>query len=346
MSFFGKRILVLLATILAQASFAVDVVAPAGQSRPTSTDDFMPHTILTDDFNETWSYQFVFDNGTRAFVNYTLMVVPGSGRKIGCDMTFWNFKGKTYTIGRQYPPERLKKDKASSTIDIKGEYMMQNKPGKGHRVLFSADKNGKYLLDVTFDSAEPGMVNGDGVWKIGKERFGQYIHIPYGRFSGKIAYNEDTLEVKGYAYMDQTWQTVQAIKIVGRTINFNPTAASPLYAGRINITPDGKTFGYAIHKNGNNTKTLTAKSITDAGKEYKGEKFPKGDLQFSWNEDAEPFGFPATKTYQKASILDKVEGWLAKKAFKIAAGEILFYRGKSTASNGKTMDWCITGGKD
>ena len=346
MRFFGKRFSVLLAIAFAQACFAVDVTAPTGQPRPTSTEDFMPHPNSTEDFNETWSYQFVFDNGTRAFVNYTLMVVPGSGRKVGCDMTFWNFKGKTYTIGRQYPPERLKADKATSTIDIKGEYLMQNKPGKGHRVFFSADKNGKYLLDVTFDSAEPGMVIGDGVWKIGKERFGQYIHIPYGRFTGKIAYNDDTLNVKGYAYMDQTWQTIQATKIVKRTINFNPTAATPMYAGRINITPDGKTFGYALQKDGGKARTVTAKSITDSGKEYSGEKFPKGDLKFSWNEDAEPFGFPATKTYQKASILDKVEGWLAKKAFKIAAGEILFYRGKSTATNGKTVDWCITGGKD
>ena len=88
MRFFGKRFSVLLAIAFAQACFAVDVTAPTGQPRPTSTEDFMPHPNSTEDFNETWSYQFVFDNGTRAFVNYTLMVVPGSGRKIGCDMTF------------------------------------------------------------------------------------------------------------------------------------------------------------------------------------------------------------------------------------------------------------------
>lgn len=306
----------------------------------------MPHQAITEDFNETWSYQFVFDNGTRAFVNYATMVVPGSGKKVGCDLTFWNFKGKTYTVGRQYPPERLKKDKANATIDIKGEYLMQNKPGKGHRVLFTADKNGKFLLDVTFESAEPGKVIGNGIWKIGNEKFGQYIHIPYGRFTGKIAHDSDTLEVKGYAYMDQTWQTVQANKIVGRSINFNSVGFTPLDAGRINITEDGKLFGYAIHKTEGGTQTVTAKSITDNGSVYSGKKFPKGDLAFTWNETDASLSFPASKTYQKASILDKVEGWLAQKAFKIAVGEILFYRGKSSASNGKTMNWCVTGGKD
>lgn len=325
---------------------AIDIVPPSGSSRNTTVDDFMPHQAITEDFNETWAYQFVFDNGTRAFINYATMVVPGSGKKIGCDLTFWNFNGKTYTVGRQYPPERLKKDKATSTIDIKGEYLMQNKPGKGHRVLFTADKNGKFLLDVTFESAEPGKVNGDGVWKIGKEKFGQYIHIPYGRFSGKIAHDNDTLEVKGYAYMDQTWQTVQANKIVNRSINFGSVGFTPLDAGRINIAEDGNLFGYAIHKDETGTKVVTAKSIADNGSPYNGKTFPNGNLTFTWNETKDSLSFPANKTYQKASILDKVEGWLAQKAFKITVGEILFYRGKSTASNGKTMNWCVTGGKD
>lgn len=346
MSFLKLRITGFALAVAISMATSAEVAPPSGSPRVTSVEDFMPHKTITEDFNETWSYQFVFDNGARAFVNYAAMVVPGAGRKIGCDLTFWNFNGKTYTVGRQYPPERLKYDKAKATIDIKGEYMMQNMPGKGHRVLFSANKNGKFLLDVTFDSAVQGKVNGNGVWNIGKQKFAQYIHIPYGRFTGVIAHDNDTVQVKGYAYMDQTWQTVQATEIVKRTINFSTAAEASMYAGRINMTHDGKPFGYALQKNHESTKTLTAKEITDKGLAYKGEKFPVGDLKISWNESAEALSFPANKTYQKASILDKIEGWIAKKAFKIAAGEILFYRGKSTGSNKKQIDWCVTGGKD
>ena len=331
--------------LVASFGFAASVTAPQGGPRATTVDDFMPHPNSAKEFNETWSYQLVFDNGTRAFVNYATLYIPGTGTKIGCDMTFWNFKGKTYTIGRQYPPERLKADKANATLDIKGEYKMENKPGKGHRVLFTADKNGKYLLDVTFESAEPGKVLGNGVWNIGNNKFGQYVHIPYGRVSGKIAYNEDTIQVKGYAYMDHVWQTVQATDIAVRSINFSTNARSPLYAGRISVTPDGNLLGYAIYNGPEGSRVVTPKAIKDNDVNYSGKNFPKGDLTLEWNDDTPALKFNANKTYQKASILDKVDGWFAKKAFKIAAGELFFYRGRTDGSNGKKIDWCVTGGK-
>lgn len=335
--------------ILSALAFSADISAPKGNVRNLSIDDFMPHQATTKEFNETWSYQFVFDNGTRAFVSFAQMHIPGTGRKTTTEMSFWNFKGKSYTIGRQYPPERLDAQKAKSSIVIKsGEYLMENKPGKGHHVLFTADKNGKWLLDVTFESAESGKVPGDGIWKIGSEKMGQYVHIPYGRVSGKIAYNEDTLSVKGYAYMDQVWQTVQATDIAARSINFSTNARNPLYAGRISMTKDGKFLGYAIHNSAEGTRIATPKEIKDGDATYNGKGFPKGTLNFVWNEEnVPPLNFNAAKPFQKASILDKVEGWFAKKAFKIAAGgEVFFYRGRSDMDSGKKLDWCVTGTKD
>ena len=332
----------------ASFAFAGDVVAPQGAVRSVSVDDFMPHKSSSKDFNETWSYQFVFDNGTRAFINYSTLNIPGVGNKVTCDMSFWNFKGKTYTVGRQYPPERLKADKASATIDINEEYKMEHKPGKDHRVFFSADKGGKFLLDVTFESAVVGKVSGNGVWKIGKESFGQYVHIPYGRFSGKIAYNEDTVAVKGYAYMDQTWQTVSAIDMAARSINFSTNAKSPLFAGRVSIAKSGEPFGYALYNDANGIKVAQPKSIKEGDSDYSGKKFAKGDLTFDWQDASIPaLKFNVAKTLEKASILDKVDGWFAKKSFKIATGgEVLFYRGRSDGSHGKKLDWCITGVKD
>lgn len=332
----------------ASLAFSADIEAPKGSVRNTTASDFMPHENTSKEFNETWSYQFVFDNGTRAFVNYATLYIPGTGKKIGCDLSFWNFKGKTYTVGRQYPPERLVADKAKATLDIKGEYKMENMPGKGHHVLYSADKNGKFLLDVVFESAEQGKVPGNGVWTIGKEKFAQFVHIPYGRVSGRIAYNEDTLEVKGYAYMDQTWQTTQATDMAVRSINFSTSARSSLYAGRLTITPEGKYVGYAIYNAAQGAKVATPRTITDGDREYNGKGFSKGDMTIAWNEDDVPaLKFNTAKPFQKASILDKVDGWFAKKAFKIATGgEVLFYRGRSDGSNGKKIDWCVTGVKD
>lgn len=340
-------IIMAIAASLVASVWASDVTAPAGSARNLAASDFMPHSSNAKDFNENWSYQFVFDNGTRAFINYSSLNVPGSGRKIGCDMTLWNFKGKTHTVGRQYPSERLKANKEKSTIDIKGEYMMENKPGKGHHVLFSADKDGKFFLDLTFDSAEQGKVLGDGVWKVGGEKFAQYIHIPYGRVSGRIGYNEDTISVKGYAYMDQTWQTVQPTEIAARSLNFSTNARSPLYAGRISITPKGGLLGYVLYNGGEGSKVVLPASIKEDGEKYSGKKFPKKELSIEWKDGSPALSFPVGKTYQKASLLDKIDGWFAKKAMKIAAGgEVMFYRGRSDASHGKKLDWTVTGVKD
>ena len=343
---FYKIFIACLATFVAVA-WAGDITAPAGGARNLTADDFMPHHSNAKEFNETWSYQFVFDNGTRAFVNYSTLYIPGSGKKIGCDMSFWNFKGKSYAVGRQYPPERLKAIKEKTTIDIKGEYAMENKPGKGHRVYFTADKNGKFFLDLTFDSAEQGKVLGDGIWKVGSEKFAQYIHIPYGRVTGRIGYNDDTISVKGYAYMDQTWQTVQATDIAVRSLNFSTNTRSPLYAGRISIAEKGGLFGYALYNSGEGSKIVVPESIKDGEDEYCGKKFPKNEISIEWKDKSPALKFPVNKTYQKASLLDKVDGWFAKKAMKIAAGgEILFYRGRSDASHGKKLDWTVTGAKD
>lgn len=307
----------------------------------------MPHRATTKDYNETWSYQFVFDNGTRAFVNYSILNVPGSGRKIGCDLGFWNFNGKTYTVGRQYPPERLVASKEKASIDIKGEYAMEKKPGKDHRVFFSADKGGKFLLDVTFESAVQGIVPTGGVWNVGKEKFAQYIHIPYGRVTGKIAHDSDTLTVKGYAYMDQTWQTEAATDLAIRSINFSTNSRENMYAGRISITEDGKYMGYAIYNTPEGAKIAMPAQIKDGEDNYNGKKFPKNAITVDFQNNVPSLKFAVHKPFQKASLLDKVDGWLAKKAMKIAAGgEILFYRGRSEGSNGKKVDWAVTGAKD
>lgn len=339
---------VLAILVAAGMAFAADVNVPKGNVRGTTVDDFMPHQNPAKEFNETWNYQFVFDNGTRAYVGYSTLYVPSSGKKVACELSFWNFKGKSYTVGRQYPPERLVADKAKATIDIKGEYKMENKPGKGHHVYFTAEKDAKFFLDVTFESAENGKVPGDGVWGIGNERFGQYIHIPYGRVSGRIAYNDDTLTVKGYAYMDQAWQTVQATDLAARVINFSSNARNPLYAGRMFITPEGKYAGYALYNGGEGYKVAMPKEIKDGEQVYTGKKFSKGDLEISWKDESIPaLKFNTAKPFQKASFLDKIDSWFAKKAIKLATGgEIMFYRGRSEGSSGKKIDWCVTGVKD
>lgn len=317
------------------------VVADSGKS--ITKTDFFPHTPTKEEFNETWSYQFVFDNGTKAFVNIASLHIPASGRKIGCDLSFWNFKGKSYSVGRQYPKERLVAQKEKNRITIKEEYILENLPGKGHRVFFKTSKNGDFLLDLTFDSAKKGIAASANTEKLDSESYTQFIHIPYGRVSGIIAYNADTLKVKGYAMMDHSIQTNQATNIAKRVFTFSTRNASAPLSGKIGIAQNGKLFGYGIQFQNGVPKILKPTKILSNGSEYNGENFPKAPVQIIW-DNKEETTLQGNKPQQKFSLLNNFDGWLAKKAAKVLmGGEPFFYRGQNKTPEGKTIDWSISG---
>ncbi|MDR3001128.1 MAG: hypothetical protein LBU89_07680, partial [Fibromonadaceae bacterium] len=162
------------AFLLCLISFSIASVSnPAGEARRTNAADFFRHPQSGEKYNEMWSYVFVLDNGARVYVNYTWMHVPTQGFRIGADFSVWNFKGKSYSVGRQYPTGRFVEDKGNNTININnGEYLMEKLPGVGHRLLFSANKNGERFFDVTFTSAANGMVQGDGEFNVNGAKFG------------------------------------------------------------------------------------------------------------------------------------------------------------------------------
>lgn len=336
--FFQTKILSVLAVLMFSM---VQVFAKSGKS--IAKTDFFPHNPTTEKFNETWSYQFVFDNGTKAFMNIASLHIPASGRKIGCDLAFWNFNGKSYSVGRQYPKERLVAQKEKDRITIKEEYILENLPGKGHRVFFSTSKNGDFLLDLTFESAKKGFVPANNSESLGNDKFTQFIHIPYGRVSGKIAYNSDTLEVKGYAMMEHSFQTAQATDIAKRVISFATRNSSKPFSGKIGIAENGKLFGYAVSYKNDNVEILKPLKISVDKKDYDGEKFPKNALEILWS-DSSVTTINANKPQQKFSLLNNFDGWLAKKAVKVLmGGEPFFYRGQNKNAENKIIDWSVSG---
>lgn len=318
-------------------------MAAAETGKPIQKKDFFPHSATTEKFNESWSYQFIFDNGTKAYMNIASLHIPASGRKIGCDLSFWNFKGKSYSVGRQYPKERLVTQKEKNRITIKEEYILENLPGKGHRVFFKTSKNGDFLLDLNFASAFQGIASLNNTEKLGKESYTQFLHIPYGRVSGIIAYNSDTLKVKGYAMMDHSYQTDQPTEIAKRIITFSTRHSNTPFSGKIGIDKNNKLFGYAIKFSAGNKTILKPASLMVNGKAYTGDQFPTGTLEIVWDDNSKTL-IQANKPQQKFSLLNNFDGWLAKKAAKVMmGGEPFFYRGQNKDSEGRIIDWSISG---
>lgn len=328
----------------ASISFAESVSSPNGPLRNAGKSDFFSKAMQSEKSTEAWTYQFVFDNGTRAYVNYATLIIPTSGKKISCDISIVGLKGKNSSIGRQYPLERYKEFQDKNRISIKEEYVMEGLPGKGHRVLFTANKEGfgKFLLDVTFTSAHKGKVPGDGKWKVDGKAYGEAVLIPYGRVKGKVAHDGDTVEVKGYGYLEHTWQSGNATDLAVRAFNLSE-ASRGSFSGRIAMGECGVPFGYLLQRDGDSTKALFPKEVLENGKPYSGKKFPKSTLKITWRNSPDTLSVDMSKPRQKFSMLENFDGWIAKKATKLMlGGEIFFWRGRSKA-DGNIFDWNITG---
>jgi hypothetical protein len=315
---------------------------PVGEARKTNAADFFRHPQKSDKYNEMWSYVFVLDNGSKVYVNYTWMYVPTQGFKIGTDFSVWNFKGKSHSVGRQYSTDKFTEDKSTNTISInKGDYLMEKAPGIGHRVLFSANKNGEKFLDLTFTSTVGGQVQGNGVFDVNGEKFGLFVHIPYGRVKGRLGIGKDTIEIQGYGYMDHAWQTEKPTEMSSRMVTLCMPSSKTFIAGRIGIAKDGTPFGYAIYNSGNVYKIVYANEVFEDEKQYNPKKFPK-NLKFTWNDaTVSPIQFEA-KQQETFSILANFDGFMERNVVKLALGELLYKRGRSTTELGK-LDWTIAG---
>jgi len=315
---------------------------PAGEERKTNSADFFRHPQKSDKYNEMWSYVFVLDNGAKVYVNYTWMYVPTQGFKIGTDFSIWNFKGKSHSVGRQYSTDRFIEDKNTNSISISnGDYLMEKLPGAGHRVLFSANKNGKKFLDVTFANAVNGLVPGDGVFNVDGNKFGLFVHIPYGRIKGRLGIGEDTVEISGYGYMDHVWQNEKPAEMATRMLTLSMPQQKSFIAGRIGVTKNGNPYGYSIHHSENTSKIIYPASILENEKNYNPKSFPK-NLTIVWNDtNTAPLKFEV-KAQETFSILSNFEGFLERNAIKLALGELLYKRGRSQTEHGK-LDWTIAG---
>jgi len=312
-----------------------------GQESVGEVGDFFRHPNNSKNYSESWDYVFVLDNGAKAYVTYTWL---NSSDEVGTQFSIWNFKNKSANIGRIYPKARYSENKATNLISIKDEYKMENLPGKNHRVLFTADKNGKYFLDLKFTSAQTSKIPGNGVFDVDGQKYGLYVHIPYGRVEGRIGINDDTVAVKGYGYMDHSWTSTEATNMVARSFVFTTTTLEKnanKIAGRVNVSPKGAVFGYAIPViDGGLAEPVAPVQILDNGSNYSPKKFPS-NVEIKWKkEEIPPLSFAAA--YQEKFPLLSSLG-LPKIVISAKGGEIYHLRGRSKTDSWGRVDWALSG---
>lgn len=301
--------------------------------------DFKPHKLSGKNYTEAWSYSFYFDNGTKAYVTYSLNKLPMSGKVFGGELSFQNFKGKNKSVSREYPYKRFawKEELKGLELTGKGTRMaLEGLPGKGHRVDFTTAKNGGFLLDVTFTKAVQGKVFNKGEQEVKGANFGQIIHIPEGRVKGKIAIGKDTIAVGGYAVLEHTWQNKLVSDLFAHTLQvFKPNQ----YSAKVYITEKDHgqdVKGYGVVKTVDGYKFEFFSEFLSDSKPMKASSSIPKNISLKLGE--ETIEFVRNKDQQVYSPLDNIDGWLARKAVKIALGEVKVRRGTSKGTHYSIME--------
>ena len=322
--------------VTATLSFA-EWKGPSGTERSTTKKDFLSHNLKADRFSEIWNYTFYFNSGTQAYVSYSLNNLPLKGKVFGGELSFQGFQGKNKSVSREYPYPRFAWHESEKTMKLtsKGTTMsLHELPGKGHRVHYSTDKNGGYFLDLTFVSAVKGKVIGDGEFKNGNHVFGQVIHIPQGRVEGRIAVGKDTIEVKGVGVLEHTWQNQMLDDLAGHALQVYKYNS---WSGKVLVAEKGDAvLGYGMVKTETGWKAELFQEFLSEGKALKADdNLPK---KITLKTNHSELQFHRKKDRQVYSPLENIDGWMARKAVKVALGEIKVRRGTADGVSYSLMD--------
>ncbi len=315
---------------------AIEVEYPAGVDRHLNADDFFRHSNKTNRYDELWFYAFVFDSGEKAYVSFSIMNPPLIEGKCGADISIFNFEGKNYSVARGFLQSELREYRSRNTIKIADSFFMKSLPGSSHRIHYETAKNEGYILDMEFTTAIAGKVRGDGIFRLGKTRYAQYIHIPYGKVTGSLKIGNVSKSVTGYGYMEHSWQNVMVSKLASHSIQLLNSGSMPI--GRTIIgskSYSAKPFGYSLDISSGVAKVVFPKTVRgDDGILTHGASAP-GKYHINWDAPSLAPSVVYRNDQQKYSALSTIDGFLKKKVAKIAmGGEIVFLRGQIDAKAG------------
>lgn len=192
------------------------VEVPTGAARAVTADDFRPHRATGSAYNEVWSYTFLLSDGMQATMSLSKADLGSLMSPVsGAEFSISGFDGATYRAAKQYGAEDLRFSPGTSKLEVHPNIYVEGALPQRHRVRFQAAKHGtEYEVDLTLSDIAAGLTWGDGVFQLGSQRVGMFIHIPYARVAGTVTIGGVTKRVSGTAYMDHTFQSDFATKLV------------------------------------------------------------------------------------------------------------------------------------
>ncbi len=227
------------------------ITTPAGGLRPDNASDLAPHPEISGTFNEFWTYLFWLNNGTQVEINLSRARFGNIKDPVcGAGLSVMGFRGQNYHVSREFKIENFSFDPVRNRLAVHDGIFFEGRPPLSHHVVFGTAKNKvSYFLDLSFKDMTPGAVWGNGVFHLADDQqVGLFFHIPRARVQGRLAINGDTMTVDGFGWMDHTWQTQFAPKLVDAGYRYVLPAAPERVEGGYFFQKDGAVFGYGVRE--------------------------------------------------------------------------------------------------
>lgn len=315
------------------------VVFPSSGARATTAADLAPHAATTGAFNERWSYHVLLDGDLQVLVNLSLARLGGFREPTaGADLAILGFGGQSYHVAREYPVStRFRFDASASRLEVHPNIFFEGAPPRRHRVHFVTQKDGvRYEVDLMFSDMAAGVTWGDGVFRLGSERVGMYIHIPHARVTGTVAVNGERRTVRGTGYMDHTYQTTFAPRLVRASFRMVRHAGQGWEVGHYFLPAsrfEDRAVGFGVRQEGGRTVLLRpeAVEVVNARRQL-GVEVP-GQIRFSF-EGAPPTILSRRGNRQAFAALEELSSIERAVVRRLIGGEVVHVRGMGTVGAG------------
>lgn len=312
---------------------AQSVRAPAGDLRDAVLADLKPHPAGSKTYNEIWSYHILLDGNIQAVLNFSRVNLGSFKAPVcGADLTLLGFKGKNFTVAREYEKSNFVFIDSLHQLQVHKNIWFSGKLPEAHRAFFATRKKDvDYFLDLEFTEIVPGKVWGDGMFKVGSETVGIFVHIPKAKVSGRLAVNGDTVKVSGTAYMDHTYQTTMAPELVDGGYRYISHGAN-FEIGYL-LDPDSDhgsaPFGYGLKMKDGALALLKPASMTaPTSSKAMGVKIAKR-LEITWQDGGKSV-VERTQDRHQQSYLHEFSGFTKMAIKRFMGGEILGFKGNGT----------------
>lgn len=207
--FVARTLFVMLLLMGVQQAMAQAVEFPSGNQRATTAADFRPQFSGSGTYTEAWHYLFILDNGSQVTINLSKANLGRlMGNVTGAEFSISDFGGRSYMVARQYDLNRFEYNAARNRLEFHPRIYAEGAFTGRHTIRYGTDKDDvSYEIDLTISNITPGFTWGNGVFSVGRNTLGMFIHIPQGRVAGTIRINDREEQISGTAYMDHIYHS-------------------------------------------------------------------------------------------------------------------------------------------